>query len=81
MGTLDPGATTVPASNSWPGGRSAERREVACPIPNAPQRGSSVDFAQHRAYAPGESPKILFQHFARSDRVVVKEYVEEMRTR
>ena len=44
----------------------------------SPQRGSSVEFAQHRAYAPGdELRKIDWKVFARSDRVVVKEYVEE----
>lgn len=44
----------------------------------SPQRGSSVEFAQHRAYSPGdELRKIDWKVFARSDRVVVKEYVEE----
>ncbi len=44
----------------------------------SPQRGSSVEFAQHRAYAPGdETKKIDWKVFARSERLVVKEYVEE----
>lgn len=44
----------------------------------SPQRGSSVEFAQHRAYAPGdELRKVDWKVFARSDRLVVKEYVEE----
>lgn len=44
----------------------------------SPQRGSSVEFAQHRAYAPGdEVRKIDWKVFARSERLVVKEYVEE----
>lgn len=44
----------------------------------SPQRGSSVEFAQHRAYAPGdELRKIDWKVFARSERLVVKEYVEE----
>jgi uncharacterized protein (DUF58 family) len=43
-----------------------------------PHRGSSVDFAQHRPYAAGdELRKIDWKVFARSDRLVVKEYVEE----
>lgn len=44
----------------------------------SPLRGSSVEFAQHRAYAPGdELRKIDWKVFARSERLVVKEYVEE----
>ncbi len=44
----------------------------------SPQRGSSVEFAQHRAYAPGdEVRKVDWKVFARSERLVVKEYVEE----
>ena len=43
-----------------------------------PHRGSSVEFAQHRPYAAGdELRKIDWKVFARSDRLVVKEYVEE----
>mgnify|MGYP003627793259 FL=1 len=44
----------------------------------SPHKGSSVEFAQHRPYAPGdELRKIDWKVFARSDRLVVKEYVEE----
>ncbi|MEL6430959.1 MAG: DUF58 domain-containing protein [Planctomycetota bacterium] len=44
----------------------------------SPQRGSSVEFAQYRAYAPGdETRRIDWRVFARSERLVVKEYVEE----
>ncbi len=44
----------------------------------SPHRGSSVEFAQHRPYAPGdELRRIDWKVFARSDRLVVKEYVEE----
>ncbi|MEM9802330.1 MAG: DUF58 domain-containing protein [Planctomycetota bacterium] len=44
----------------------------------SPQRGSSVEFAQHRPYAPGdELRKIDWKVFGRSERLVVKEYVEE----
>ena len=40
--------------------------------------GSSVDFAQHREYVPGdELRKVDWKVFARSDRLVVKQYVEE----
>ena len=42
------------------------------------QRGSSVEFAQHRAYVPGDELRhVDWQIFARSDRLVVKEFVEE----
>lgn len=44
----------------------------------SPQRGSSVEFAQHRPYAPGdELRRVDWKVFARSDRLVMKEYVEE----
>jgi len=44
----------------------------------SPHQGSSVEFAQHRAYAPGdEVRRIDWKVFARSERLVVKEYVEE----
>ena len=44
----------------------------------SPQRGSSIEFAQHRQYVPGDELKhVDWQIFARSDRLVVKEFVEE----
>ena len=44
----------------------------------SPQKGSSVEFAQHRPYVPGDEIKKLdWQIFARSVRLVVKEFVEE----
>jgi uncharacterized protein (DUF58 family) len=44
----------------------------------SPHRGSSVEFAQHRPYAPGdEMRKLDWKVFGRSDRLVVKEYIEE----
>lgn len=44
----------------------------------SPHKGSSVEFAQHRAYAPGdELRRIDWKVYARSERLVVKEYVEE----
>jgi len=42
------------------------------------QRGSSVEFAQHREYVPGDELRhIDWQIFARTDRLVVKEFIEE----
>lgn len=44
----------------------------------SPHRGSSVEFQQHRQYAPGDELKRLdWKVFAKSDRLVVKEFVEE----
>jgi len=44
----------------------------------SPQKGSSVEFAQHREYVPGDQLRhIDWQIFAKSDRLVVKEFVEE----
>jgi uncharacterized protein (DUF58 family) len=44
----------------------------------SPHRGSSVEFAQHRQYVPGDELKhVDWQIFARSNRLVVKEFVEE----
>jgi len=44
----------------------------------SPHRGSSVEFAQHRPYAPGDELRSIdWRVFARSERLVVKEYVEE----
>jgi uncharacterized protein (DUF58 family) len=44
----------------------------------SPHRGSSVEFQQHREYVPGdELRKIDWKVFAKSDRLVVKEFVEE----
>lgn len=44
----------------------------------SPYRGSSVEFAQHRPYTPGDELRnIDWRVFARSDRLVVKEYIVE----
>ena len=44
----------------------------------SPHRGSSVEFAQHREYVPGDELKrVDWKVFARSERLVVKEFVEE----
>lgn len=44
----------------------------------SPRRGSSAEFAQHREYAPGDDLRhVDWRIFAKSQRLVVKEYVEE----
>ncbi|HED64603.1 MAG TPA: DUF58 domain-containing protein [Planctomycetes bacterium] len=44
----------------------------------SPQRGSSVEFAQHRPYVRGDELRhIDWKIFARTDRLTVKEFVEE----
>jgi uncharacterized protein (DUF58 family) len=44
----------------------------------SPRRGSSVEFAQHREYVAGDDPRYIDERiFARSDRLVVKEFVAE----
>ncbi len=44
----------------------------------SPKRGSSAEFAQHREYVPGdELRRIDWKVFARSDRLVIKEYDAE----
>lgn len=44
----------------------------------APHLGSSIEFAQHRQYVPGdETRRVDWKIFARADRLVVKEFVEE----
>ena len=44
----------------------------------SPHAGSSVEFAQYREYVPGDELKrVDWKVFARSDRLVVKEFVEE----
>lgn len=44
----------------------------------SPRKGSSAEFAQHREYSPGDDLRhIDWRIFARSERLVVKEYIEE----
>ena len=44
----------------------------------SPHRGSSVEFAQHREYVHGDEMRhVDWKIFAKSDRLVVKEFVEE----
>ncbi len=41
-------------------------------------KGSSMEFAQHRQYVPGDDPRFIDERiFAKSDRLVVKEFVAE----
>lgn len=48
----------------------------------SPYRGFSVEFAEHRAYAPGDDLRDLdWQVLARSDRYYVRQYVEETNLR
>ena len=44
----------------------------------SPHRGSSVEFQQHREYVPGDELRhIDWKVFAKSERLVVKEFIEE----
>ena len=48
----------------------------------SPRQGMSLDFAQHRDYAPGDDLKHLdWRAYAKSDRYVVKQYVAETNLR
>jgi len=48
----------------------------------SPMKGSSVEFRQHRFYAPGDEPRRLdWRVLARTDRPYIKEYVEETNLR
>jgi uncharacterized protein (DUF58 family) len=47
----------------------------------APNLGSSTDFAEHRAYAPGDDPRRLdWRLYARTDRYYVKEFEADTNT-
>ncbi|MFT7668818.1 MAG: hypothetical protein ACI8X5_001517 [Planctomycetota bacterium] len=47
-------------------------------VHRSPHRGSSVEFQQHREYVPGDELRhIDWKVFAKSERLVVKEFVEE----
>lgn len=44
----------------------------------SPQRGASVEFAQHREYVAGDDPRFIDERiFAKTGRLVVKEFIEE----
>lgn len=48
----------------------------------SPDKGVSVEFAEHRPYAPGDDPRTLdWRIIARSDRNVVRQYIEETNLR
>jgi uncharacterized protein (DUF58 family) len=49
---------------------------------SSPDKGISVEFAEHRPYAPGDDPRTLdWRVIARSDRNVVRQYIEETNLR
>lgn len=49
---------------------------------SSPDKGFSVEFAEHREYAPGDDPKNLdWRVIAKSDRHVVRQYIEETNLR
>lgn len=48
----------------------------------SPDKGSSVEFAEHREYTPGDDPKNLdWRVMAKSDRSVIRQYIEETNLR
>ena len=48
----------------------------------SPDKGVSVEFAEHRSYAPGDDPRTLdWKIMARSDKDVVRQYIEETNLR
>ncbi len=49
---------------------------------SSPDKGFSVEFAEHRAYTPGDDPKNLdWRVVAKSDRHVIRQYIEETNLR
>jgi len=48
----------------------------------SPDKGASVEFAEHREYTPGDDPKNLdWRVMGKSDRSVIRQYVEETNLR
>src|SRR5438046_5066788 len=48
----------------------------------SPVKGASIEFRQHRFYAPGDEPRRLdWRVYARTDRPYIKEYDEETNLR
>lgn len=48
----------------------------------SPDKGFSVEFAEHREYAPGDDPRNLdWRVMAKSDRNVIKQFIEETNLR
>lgn len=49
---------------------------------SSPDKGFSVEFAEHREYTPGDDPKNLdWRVIAKSDRNVIRQYIEETNLR
>jgi uncharacterized protein (DUF58 family) len=49
---------------------------------SSPDKGFSVEFAEHREYVPGDDPKDLdWRVMAKSDRNVIRQYIEETNLR
>ena len=49
---------------------------------SSPDKGFSVEFAEHREYSPGDDPKNLdWRVMAKSDRQVIRQYIEETNLR
>ena len=49
---------------------------------SSPDKGFSVEFAEHREYVPGDDPKDLdWRVIAKSDRNVIRQYIEETNLR
>ena len=48
----------------------------------SPEKGFSVEFAEHREYSPGDDPRNLdWRVMAKNDRNVIKQYIEEINLR
>lgn len=48
----------------------------------SPDKGFSVEFAEHREYSPGDGPNNLdWRVMAKSDRSVIRQYIEEANLR
>lgn len=48
----------------------------------SPNKGFSVEFAQHRQYVPGDDPRDLdWRVYARNDRYTIRQYIEETNLR
>ncbi len=48
----------------------------------SPDKGASVEFAEHREYTPGDDPKNLdWRVMGKSDRSVIRQYIEETNLR
>lgn len=84
MGAADPAARTFldPAVLARLGSLELKARVVVegylQGLHRSPFRGLSVDFAEYRAYLPGDDPRTIdWRVFARSDRTYVKRFEQE----